>query len=66
MEASAGMVAGSHRRNELVRIRHDSDSGVCVLSLPISNISLLFDSFYLICIVVLRSEFVIMESDFSA
>ncbi|OMP01075.1 Cellulose synthase [Corchorus capsularis] len=27
MEASAGMVAGSHRRNELVRIRHDSDSG---------------------------------------
>ncbi|KAL9313296.1 hypothetical protein ACSQ67_018748 [Phaseolus vulgaris] len=28
MEASAGMVAGSHKRNELVRIRHDSsDSG---------------------------------------
>ncbi|KAF4372386.1 hypothetical protein CsatB_012907 [Cannabis sativa] len=27
MEANAGLVAGSHRRNELVRIRHDSDSG---------------------------------------
>jgi cellulose synthase A len=28
MEASSGMVAGSHNRNELVRIRHDSsDSG---------------------------------------
>nr|GMC47038.1 cellulose synthase A catalytic subunit 1 [UDP-forming]-like [Ipomoea batatas]GMC49418.1 cellulose synthase A catalytic subunit 1 [UDP-forming]-like [Ipomoea batatas]GMC53122.1 cellulose synthase A catalytic subunit 1 [UDP-forming]-like [Ipomoea batatas] len=26
MEASAGLVAGSHKRNELVRIRHDSDS----------------------------------------
>ncbi|KAG8375778.1 hypothetical protein BUALT_Bualt10G0135700 [Buddleja alternifolia] len=26
MEANAGMVAGSHKRNELVRIRHDSDS----------------------------------------
>ncbi|KAG6772782.1 hypothetical protein POTOM_024202 [Populus tomentosa] len=25
MEANAGMVAGSYRRNELVRIRHDSD-----------------------------------------
>jgi len=31
MEANAGMVAGSYRRNELVRIRHDSDSGVCLL-----------------------------------
>uniref|UniRef100_A0A2P2MNY3 Cellulose synthase n=1 Tax=Rhizophora mucronata TaxID=61149 RepID=A0A2P2MNY3_RHIMU len=28
MEAKAGMIAGSYRRNELVRIRHDSDSGV--------------------------------------
>lgn len=29
MEATAGMVAGSYKRNELVRIRHDStDSGV--------------------------------------
>ncbi|KAF5936317.1 hypothetical protein HYC85_027446 [Camellia sinensis] len=27
MEANAGMVAGSYKRNELVRIRHDSDSG---------------------------------------
>ncbi|KAF5726235.1 cellulose synthase A catalytic subunit 1 [Tripterygium wilfordii] len=27
MQANAGMVAGSHRTNELVRIRHDSDSG---------------------------------------
>ncbi|GFS44994.1 cellulose synthase 1 [Actinidia rufa] len=27
MKASAGMVAGSYQRNELVRIRHDSDSG---------------------------------------
>lgn len=34
MEANAGMVAGSHRRNELVRIRHDSsDSGVCDLAI---------------------------------
>ena len=31
MEANAGMVAGSYKRNELVRIRHDSDSGVCFL-----------------------------------
>jgi hypothetical protein len=31
MEANAGMVAGSYRRNELVRIRHDSDSAVCLL-----------------------------------
>ncbi|CAK9171548.1 unnamed protein product [Ilex paraguariensis] len=27
MEASVGMLAGSHKRNEFVRIRHDSDSG---------------------------------------
>ncbi|KAI3668076.1 hypothetical protein L6452_43151 [Arctium lappa] len=27
MEANAGLVAGSHMRNELVRIRHDSDGG---------------------------------------
>ncbi|KAI3829320.1 hypothetical protein L1987_03440 [Smallanthus sonchifolius] len=27
MEANAGLVAGSHKRNELVRIRHDSDGG---------------------------------------
>ncbi|VVB10688.1 unnamed protein product [Arabis nemorensis] len=27
MEASAGLVAGSYRRNELVRIRHESDGG---------------------------------------
>ncbi|GMP94586.1 hypothetical protein CsSME_00044002 [Camellia sinensis var. sinensis] len=27
MEANAGLVAGSYKRNELVRIRHDSDSG---------------------------------------
>lgn len=33
MEANAGMVAGSHKRNELVRIRHDSsDNGVCFFS----------------------------------
>ena len=32
MEATAGMVAGSYKRNELVRIRHDSsDSGVSCL-----------------------------------
>ncbi len=36
MEANAGLVAGSHKRNELVRIRHDSDSGVSVFDLPIS------------------------------
>ncbi|KAL3330205.1 hypothetical protein AABB24_034190 [Solanum stoloniferum] len=28
MEAIAGLVAGSHKRNELVRIRHDSDCGM--------------------------------------
>ncbi|CAK9171540.1 unnamed protein product [Ilex paraguariensis] len=27
MEGSVGMLAGSHKRNEFVRIRHDSDSG---------------------------------------
>ncbi|KVH99793.1 Cellulose synthase [Cynara cardunculus var. scolymus] len=27
MEANGGLVAGSHKRNELVRIRHDSDGG---------------------------------------
>lgn len=32
MEANAGLVAGSHKRNELVRIRHDSDGGVCVFT----------------------------------
>lgn len=28
MERSGGMVTGSHERNELVRVRHGSDSGV--------------------------------------
>lgn len=28
MERSGGMVTGSHERNELVRVRHRSDSGV--------------------------------------
>nr|APU87550.1 CesA1 [Plantago cunninghamii] len=28
MDSNAGLVAGSHKRNELVRIRHDSDSSV--------------------------------------
>jgi len=33
MEATGGMVAGSYKRNELVRIRHDStDSGVSNVS----------------------------------
>lgn len=36
MEASGGMIAGSHKRNELVRIRHDSDSGVYMLFLSIN------------------------------
>lgn len=31
MEASNGLVAGSHNRNQLVRIRHDSDSGVSLI-----------------------------------
>ncbi|KAL0330529.1 UNVERIFIED_CONTAM: Cellulose synthase A catalytic subunit [UDP-forming] [Sesamum radiatum] len=35
MEANAGMVAGSHKRNELVRIRHDSDTG----SKPLKNLN---------------------------
>jgi hypothetical protein len=39
MEANAGLVAGSHKRNELVRIRHDSDSGVSVLDVPCSDLS---------------------------
>lgn len=29
MEACAGLVAGSHNRNELVVIRRDGESGVC-------------------------------------
>lgn len=29
MEAGAGLVAGSHNRNELVVIRRDGESGVC-------------------------------------
>lgn len=28
MEANAGMVAGSHKRNELVLIRHEGEGGV--------------------------------------
>jgi hypothetical protein len=38
MEASAGLVAGSHNRNELVVIRRDGDPGVraaaCALQFP--------------------------------
>ena len=30
MERSGGMVTGSHERNELVRVRHGSDSRVGV------------------------------------
>ena len=41
MEANAGMVAGSYRRNELVRIRHDSDSGVRFL-VPFLHLGLPF------------------------
>lgn len=35
MEANAGMVAGSYKKNELVRIRHDSDSGVSLFRISI-------------------------------
>ena len=28
MQANAGLVAGSYNRNELVRIRHDTETGV--------------------------------------
>lgn len=30
MEQSGGMATGSRERNELVRVRHGSDSGVCI------------------------------------
>jgi cellulose synthase A len=43
MEANAGMVAGSYKRNELVRIRHDSDSSVSALA--IANFDVLFNCF---------------------
>jgi len=44
MEATGGMVAGSHQRNELVRIRHDStDSGVSELAFDGESQSLDFD-----------------------
>lgn len=49
MEANGGMVAGSHKRNELVRIRHDSDSGVSVLDLPVSAFSI--PAIHLSCVV---------------
>lgn len=43
MEANAGLVAGSYKRNELVRIRHDSDSAVkCFQSYPFRFFSDLF------------------------
>lgn len=43
MEASSGMVAGSHKRNELVRIRHDSsDSGVSHLNVNYNVVVMLF------------------------
>ena len=41
MEANAGMVAGSHKRNELVRIRHDSEYGVCFFFFFYGPISIL-------------------------
>ncbi|OMP00850.1 cellulose synthase A catalytic subunit 1 [Corchorus olitorius] len=68
MEASGGIVAGSHRRNELVWIPHDSDSEVRVLDLPIFNFGLSrqVSVFYLLCIVLFRFEFVIMENEFTA
>lgn len=53
MEAGGGMVAGSHKRNELVRIRHDSDSGV-----SFSN-SLLYQFFFLFLI-----QYTCFRSDF--
>ena len=34
MEANAGLVAGSHKRNEFVRIRHEGEVGVCFFSHP--------------------------------
>lgn len=36
MEASAGLVAGSHNRNELVVIRRDGEPGVSLISLSLS------------------------------
>jgi hypothetical protein len=40
MEASAGLVAGSHNRNELVVIRREGESGVCSFLPLISDLSL--------------------------
>lgn len=42
MEANAGMVAGSYKRNELVRIRHDSEGGVSCLSCSARFVFLVF------------------------
>lgn len=38
MEANAGMIAGSHKRNELVLIRHDAEIGVSLSSCSLHNL----------------------------
>lgn len=38
MEASAAMIAGSHRRNELVLIRQDVEIGVSLFSYSLLNL----------------------------
>nr|DAD27120.1 TPA_asm: hypothetical protein HUJ06_028588 [Nelumbo nucifera] len=39
MEANAGMVAGSHKRNEFVMIRKEGEAGVCFFSRPIFSLN---------------------------
>lgn len=52
MEAGGGMVAGSYKRNELVRIRHDStDSGVYLLSISLTLHDLILVKLILVPIV---------------
>jgi len=58
MERSGGMVTGSHERNELVRVRHGSDSGVGVSGF-LSTLFLLhgtFDEDYVLCFFSIGSQ----------
>lgn len=64
MEANAGMVAGSYKRNELVRIRHDSDSGVSAI--PGVTLSGVLLDMYFFLLLLLFSFFVYVLTLMSA
>ncbi|KAI4376911.1 hypothetical protein MLD38_014616 [Melastoma candidum] len=53
MEANAGMVAGSYKRNELVRIRHDSDGGA---PKPLKNLNASVDFQYAAPVMSMRGR----------